>query len=144
MAKLLLDTSSMQNDFFEDTAMIGIVSAQQGYRFCWLINRHFNINFTRDPEQNLFLKKKDNKFYFPIYQYDFPNSSHKYILYKLKNGNESLLPEYKQLDYLWLIQTASPEEDALEIANELKNISDIQLTRIIEEDQLKSITNLLV
>ena len=144
MAKLVLDTSAMHDDFFEDTAMIGIATAQQGYRFCWMINQHFDVNFIRDPDQNLCLQKKDTKYYFPIYQYDLPNSTHKYLLYKLKNGNESLLPETRQLDYLWLIRTASPEEDALTITAELRNISDVQLARILLPEELKNLNNLLV
>src|ERR1035437_4418925 len=149
MAKLVLNTSAMLEDFFEGTAMIGIVTAQPAYRFCWILNNYFDINFIRDPEQNLSLQKKDkekkeNQYHFPIYQYDMPNSSHKYLLYKLKSGSESLLPETKQMDYLWLIQTANPEEDANLIANELKNIPDVQLAQILVPDQLKSLNNLLV
>ena len=144
MAKLVLDTSAMQDDFFADTAMIGIGTAQQGYRFCWILNRHFDINFIRDPEQNICVQKKDTKYYFPIYQYILPNSNHKYLLYKLKNGNESLLPETRQLDYLWLIQTASPTDDARQIASELRNIPDVQLAQILDPEQLKNLINLLV
>ena len=74
---------AMQDDFFADTAMIGIVSAMQGYRFCWMINNYFDINFIRDADQDITLQKKDNEFYFPVYTFDFVNSSHKYLLYKL-------------------------------------------------------------
>jgi len=145
MAKLLLNMTEMQKDFFADTAMIGIATALPGYHLCWVLNMHFDINFERDPEQNISSQKKENQYHFPIYQCAFPNSSHKYMLYKLKNGAESLLPETKQLDYLWMIHTANPERDAMEIARELKNIPDVQLARILATDQLKkSIQNLLV
>ena len=149
MAKLVLDMKAMSKDFFEDCAMIGIAAAQPGYRLCWMLNNHFDINFVRDPEQNIHLQKKDKEkkdtdFYFPIYQYDLPNSCHKYLLYKLKDGSESLLPEAGQMDYLWMIQTANPEEDAYQIARELKNIPDVQLAQILAPKQLKSLNNLLV
>lgn len=144
MAKLVLDMAAMQEDFFADTAMIGIVTAMPGYHFCWLLNNHFDINFVKDPEQNIVSKKKDNEYHFPVYQYDFPNSNHKYVLYKLKNGKESLLPETGQMDYLWMIQTADPAEDVKILAEELRNIPDIQLARILDHDQLKSLGNLLV
>ena len=145
MAKLVLNMKDMQDDFFADTAMIGIATAMPGYHFCWVLNNHFDIGFERDPEQNISSQKKENQYHFPIYQYAFPNSSYKYMLYKLKNGAESLLPETKQLDYLWVVQTADPECDAREIALELKNIPDIQFAQIITTDQLKkSIQNLLV
>ncbi len=134
----------MQEDFFAGSAMIGIVSAAPGYHLCWLLNKHFDIEFSRDPEQTISSRKKDNQFDFPIYQYTFPNSSYQYLLYKLKNGAESLLPETRQLDYLWLVQTASPDEDAAEIAAELRELPDIQLAQILSTDQLKSLNNLLV
>jgi hypothetical protein len=144
MAKLVLDMSAMHDDFFDEAAMIGIVTALPGYQLCWLLNRHFEIEFTREPDQDIPLQRKDNKYHFPIYQYNLPNSTHKYLLYKLKDGKEPLLPETKQLDYLWLIQTASPETDALSIAAELKNIPDIQLAQILASEQMKSLNNLLV
>jgi hypothetical protein len=144
MAKLVLDTNAMQEDFFEDTAMLGIATALPAYHLCWVLNRHFDINFIRDPEQNISTQKKDDQYYFPIYNYDLPNSSHKYLLYKLKNGTESLLPETKQLDYLWLIQTADPEGDVINIAREIRNIPDIQLAQILVPSQLKNVNNLLI
>ncbi len=136
--------AAMQEDFFADVAMLGIVTAVPGYHLCWLLNRYFDINFVREPDQNLPLQKKKNQYYFPIYQYDFPNSNYKYLLYKLKNGSESLLPETRQLDYLWLIQTANPDEDADKIAAELKNIQEIQLAQLLIPGQLKSLNNLLL
>jgi hypothetical protein len=145
MAKLVLDMDAMQDDFFGDAAMIGIVSAQPGYRFCWMLNRHFDIDFKNYPEQNISLKRKENTFHFPTYQYDIDNCEHKYLLYKLKNGSETLIQETKQLDYLLLIQTADPDHDAHILLKELRNIPDVQLAQMLEADQIKkSLSNLLV
>ncbi len=149
MAKRIIDNEEMVKEFFEETAMIGIVSAQPAYRFCWMINNHFDINFIREPSQDIYLHKKDkqkneNKYHFPIYQYDLPNSFYKYYLYKLKDGPVSLLPEKKQMDYLWLIKTAIPEDDILEIFNELGNIPDVQLSRILDWKKLEHPDNLLI
>ncbi len=144
MAKLKLDISAMQEDFFEDAAMIGIVTAMPAYHLCWLLNKHFDIEFVRKPEQDISLQKSDTLYNFPIYQFDLPNSEQKYVLYKLKDGKEPLLPETRLLDYLWLIQTAGPAADADFIAAELKNIPDIQMAQKLAPDQLKSLSNLLV
>jgi hypothetical protein len=144
MAKLVLDTEAMQEDFFADTAMLGIAAAAPAYHLCWILNRHFDIDFVRDAEQNLSMQKKGEQYYFPIYKYDLPNSSHKYLLYKLKSGTESLLPETKQLDYLWLIQSANPEDDAARIARELRNIATVQLAQLLVPDQLKNVNNLII
>lgn len=144
MAKMTLDVAAMQDDFFADVSLVGIVSAMPAYRLCWIVNQHFGIDFARNAEQNIQLQKKGVRYLFPTYQYNFPNSNYQYLLYKLKNGSEMLLPETKQLDFLWMVQTAEPDEDARSIASELKNIADIQLAQLIEKNQLKSLTNLLV
>jgi hypothetical protein len=144
MAKLVLDMAATQEGFFSDTAMVGIGSATPAYHFCWLLNRHFEIAFERDPDQNIPMVKKENQYNFPVYQYCFPNSGHKYLLYKLKNGNEPLVPEIRHLDYLWLIQTASPTEDAVYISGELKKIDGVQMAQVLGPEQLKNLNNLLV
>lgn len=144
MAKLILDMNAMQEDFFSESALIGIGTALQAYNLCWMLNNHFDINFVRDTDQNISLKKKDKEYNFPVYCYDIPNSDYKYLLYKLKNGPESLLPETKQLDYVWMIQTANPKDDALEILAGLRRLNDIQLAQILSSNQLKNLNNLLV
>jgi hypothetical protein len=144
MAKFTLNVAAMHEDFFADASLIGIVSAMPAYRLCWMLNKHFGVDFARNPQQNIHLQKKGTQYVFPTYQYNFPNSNYQYLLYKLKNGAETLLPEARQLDFLWLVQTADPEDDAHAISSELKNIPDIQLARLLEKAQLKSLNNLLV
>jgi hypothetical protein len=144
ITKTLLNMSAPNEKFFSDIALIGIVAAMPGYHLCWLLNKHLGTCFRRDPDQNIPMQKKDNQYNFPIYQHTFPNCSNKYVLYKLKNGAETLLPETKQLDYLLYLQTIDPEEDAWFLAAALKNMPDIQLAQIIDPDQLKNLNNLLL
>lgn len=141
---LKLNMDAMEDTFFEDTAMLGIVTAAPPYRLCWILNEFFDIDFARDPEQNIDLKRKGIEYRFPIYHYDLPNSTHKYLLYKLKQGSEPLLPETRQLDYLWLVQTGNAEADAMWLVQQLRNISDVQLATPLDPDQMKSIANLLI
>ena len=146
MAKLVLSNLAMQESFLEDSAMLGIASAAPAYHLCWLLNRHFDFNFVRDADTLLSTEKKDdpNKYYYPLYKYNLPNSSQRYLLYKLKNGSESLLPEIRRMDYLWLIQTASPEKDVTRITREIRNIPDIQLAQVLVQEQLKNVKNLII
>lgn len=144
-AKLVLNMMAMQEEFFDSTALIGIASAMPGYRFCWLLNRHFNVDFVRQPDLDICLRTGNNqKFYFPIYQYIQPMSGLRHLLYKLKSNKESLLPEARQLDYLWLIQSNMPDTDAMERLLHLRNMPDIQLAQILATDRMKNLNNLLV
>lgn len=66
------------------------------------------------------------------------------LLYKLKSDKQSLLPEAKNLDYLWMIQSSAPGSQAVQITEFLRTMPDIQLAQIISPDKLKNLSNLLV
>lgn len=143
-AKLILDTAAMQEDFFSDTSLIGIVSAVPVYRFCWLLNERLDTQFVRQPDMDIILQiGKGKQEYFPVYQYCLVNG-YRHLLYKLKTDKEVLLPEIKQLDYLWLIQSSTSDADANDIIQHLRNIPDIQLAQSLSHDRLKNLSTLLV
>lgn len=137
--------SGVTEDFFSDTAMIGIGSAQPGYRFCWMINRAFDFEFVREPDSDVAYKpSKDQEHFFSLYQYEVPYSSCKHLLYKLRSEKKALLPEIKQLDYLWLISSPTAEEEAMVIAHHLRNIADVQLAQILDQERLTNLNHLLL
>jgi len=142
--KNVLDMGAMHDDFFADTALIGIVSSLPAYRFCWLLNKHFAIDLVREPDMDISKPGEEETHYFPIYQYPEPSGSYVYTIYRLKSKEEVLLPEVKQLDYIWMIQSSSPDADANNITQNLREIPDIQLAQILQPDKLKNINNLMV
>lgn len=172
MAKLLLlNEEKMHKDFFQDTAMVGIAANLPAYHFCWLLNNHFDIAFERDLQQDVQLEKeekqtnaisifdtppvapkggtdlvhkKTEKYNFPVYHYNLPNSNDQYILYKLKDKGEGLLPDLKHLDFLWMIKTTSPELDARYIADELKKIPSVRLSQLLDPGHIKHLDILFV
>jgi hypothetical protein len=143
--KWTLDTEAMEEDFFSDCALIGIVSALPAYKLCWKLNEKLDTNFIREPELDILVQKSKNvQHYFPIYQYALPLSGCRHLLYKLKNEKEALMPEIKQLDYLWMIQSHEAMHEAHIAAQQLRDIADIQLAQILDLDKLKNASNLLV
>lgn len=147
-ARFVLDTAEMEEKFFADKSLIGIVSTLPAYRFCWMLNERLGTRFVRMPEQDLVLQSKEKGkqqlHYFPLYQYAIPSNGSIFSIYTLKTGNEVLLPEIKQLDYLWMIESSFAETEADEIAIYLRNLQDIQLAQILSADRLKHINHLLV
>jgi hypothetical protein len=142
---MTLNVAAMQEEFFSDTALIGIVSALPAYRFCWMVNEKFDMNFVRDAESDICIQdSQKQEHYFSIYKYCAPLNGNKYLIYKLKHDKESLLPEVKQLDYLWMIQSNDPEHDAGAITNYLRDIPDVQLAQVIMPDRLKNLNHLIV
>jgi hypothetical protein len=161
--KLTLDDVAIQEDFFEGCALIGIACAEQGYRLCWLLNNHFYIDFLRDVDATKSFKAKQNKrtggaknrvpttavpqeveYFFPVYTYRSPDNETRYNLYKLKDRDETLLPEARQLDYLWRVDTSDAMNDAHKLVQQLKDIPEIQMSTIISPDDLDHPESLLL
>lgn len=137
--------AAMQEEFFADAALIGMVSALPFSRLCWLLNTRFDISFIRRPDMDICLQKSPAKqHFFPIYEYNIPLSETRYLLYKLKSHTEALLPELKQLDYLWMIQSCSAETDATSFTGLLRDMPEIQLAQTLTPDRLKNISHLLL
>ena len=144
-AKLVLDIDAMQEEFFNDTSLIGIVSALPAYRFCWLLNERFDLHLKREGESDICLKTNQNiSHYFALYRYDVPMNSNHFSVYKLKNNKQALLPELKQLDYLFMIQGPTAESDAEKYMEALRQINDIQLAQVIKPEKLKNMDYLLL
>ncbi|HEY9177841.1 MAG TPA: IPExxxVDY family protein [Flavipsychrobacter sp.] len=143
--KLMLDMSGATEEFFSDTAMIGIGSAMPGYKFCLAVNNAFDFSFRREPESDVeFRPAKDQVHFFSLYQYQELHSSATHLLYKLQSEKKALLPEIKQLDYLWLISSPAAEAEAATFVAHLRNMPEVQLAQIIAPELLKNLNHLLI
>ena len=144
-AKQILNMAAVEEDFFSNTAIIGVGSPLPAHKFCWLINRSFDFSFTRKPESDVeFKPAKDDIHYFSLYQYEIPYSNSTHYLYKLRSEKKALLPQIKQLDYLWLVSSPTADDDVMDMANVLRSINGIQLAQIIEPSRLKNLNHLLL
>ena len=145
MAKLVLDMDEMTENFFSEAALIGIVCPLPSHRFCGNINRLLDMDFVRRQESDpRIISSKKEEHFFHFYEYCLPLNGGRYAMYRLKSDNEVLLPEVKQLDYLWMIECADYEEKAQEMIQLLRNLPDVQLAQIIDPDRLKNSYHLLV
>ena len=142
---MTLDLNAMQDDFFEDAVIIGIRCALPAYRFCWLLNNMLGTNFKRDPEFDIKMEKHGaDAVFFEVFEFELPQNSGKHIIYKLKTQEVHLMPEIKNLDFIWLIQTTIAHNDAKDILERCRNIHEIELAQILPLHQLKSKQHLLI
>lgn len=144
-AKLILDANDMHESFFRDTVLIGIVCAYPSYRFCALMNSCLDLRLARDGESDICVKNSQNtSSYFAFYRYQEPMASNEFSLYELKREKQFLLPELKQLDYLFMMKGPEAEEDADKYTEALRTIPDIQLAQLIDMDKLKNVDYLMI
>ncbi len=142
--KLRIDNEVMVDEFFADTRLLGIVAPIEQYRFCWQLNRLLNFDFRINNNIEIQLNKKTRKYFFPIYEYGKRSGTIKHYLYNNEDDGEYLLPEFKHLDFLWLIKDDIMHDDEVRmLTNSIRTIPAVQLITEMTNEKIKNKQHLI-
>ena len=145
MAKLILNTDCIEDNFFSGVRLLGIMSQLKNYRFCWLVNAYLSYDFRLNPDIEIQLKKKNRNYFFQVYQFCEPECEMEHFIYNNQFEGEYLLPEFKHFDFLWLIKAdIIPEETFTSIQQNLKTINGVQLVTELLQEKIKHKENLIL
>ncbi|MER3498591.1 MAG: IPExxxVDY family protein [Chitinophagaceae bacterium] len=126
--KLVLDNEGMTEGFFEDTRLLGIMVPVKDYQLCWQLNSLLGMDFRINNDIEIQLSKKKRNYFFAVYEFAEPSTSLIHYVYNNRFDGEYLLPEFKHLDFLWLMKgDPVPEEKFLHLINTVKTINGVQL-----------------
>jgi hypothetical protein len=137
--KLKLDLDDLANDFFEDTRLAGIVAPLKSYQFCWHLNHLLHFDFRINNDIEIQLQKKNRNYYFSVFEYREPTGSLVHYLYNNQYDGEYLLPEFRHLDFLWLMK-GDVVADAYfqQIIGSVKTINGVQLVMELTNEKIKN------
>jgi hypothetical protein len=142
--KLKIDNETLAQEFFEDAVLLGIVAPIKDYQFSWLLNQLLGFNFRVNNDIEIQLTKKNRKYFFAIYEYQVPSSSLTHYLYNNQFDGEYLLPEFKHLDFLWLIKGDFFSADELKnLMQSIKGLSGVQLINEMTNEKIKNKQHLI-
>lgn len=128
----------MAEEFFADAHLLGIVAPLRDYQFCWQLNRQFRFNFRINNDIEIQLNRKNRNYYFPIYEYAEPNQFLAHYLYKNQHDGEYLLPEFRHLDFLWLVKGDGVNRDFITaITQSIRNINGVQLVVELTNEKIR-------
>lgn len=137
--KLELNTQEIIEHFFEGSKLLGIVTTVKDYRFCWNLNNMLGINFRINHDFEIKLERKGRQYFFSVYEYHEPNSTLCHYLYNNLHDGEYLLPEFKNLDFLWLMKNDTITEEYLrQIKTMLLALPEVQLTTELTNEKIKN------
>lgn len=137
--KLAIDNTLLAEDFFADTRVLGIVAPLKDYRFCWVVNQALGCDFRLNSELEIQLAKKGRQYFFSIYDYCEPGSSLGNYIYSNQCNGEYLLPEFRHLDFLWLLKGDEVEDDYLSMLQQsIRGIPGVQLITELEKDKIRN------
>ncbi len=142
--KLRIDNNVMVEEFFADTRLLGIVAPIEQYRFCWHLNQMLNFNFRINNNIEIQLNKKERKYFFPIYEFGEQSGTIKHYLYNNEDDGEYLLPEFKHLDFLWLIKDdIMHDDDVIMLTSSIRTIPSVQLITELTNEKIKNKQHLI-
>lgn len=143
--KLKIDNEALAEGFFEDCQLLGIVAPIKDYQFSWQINHLLGFNFRVNNDIEIQLTKKQRKYFFSIYEYHVPSITLTHYLYNNQFDGEYLLPEFKHLDFLWLIKGDSlAPENLKELIQSIRSIPGVQLVTEMTNEKIKNKQHLIL
>lgn len=139
-----LDVKQMEENFFDNTTLIGIGCVHEPHKIALLLNAYFGLELERKPELDIPLKHKSDVVYFSVFEYCEQNTYTRHLLYHIKQWDHRLLPELRQLDYIWTIRSEDQEGLLDTYTSELGNLPGVQLSTILSLSHLKHEKHLIV
>src|ERR1700749_4168613 len=137
--KLKIDNDALIEEFFEGTHLLGIVAPIKDYQFSWQLNQILGFKFRLNTDIEIQLAKKQRTYFFSIYEYPVPASSLKHYLYNNQFDGEYLLPEFKHLDFLWLLKgDVVADEKLAHLMSCIRSVSGVQLVMELVHDKIRN------
>jgi hypothetical protein len=136
--KLRLDNDALTDDFFEETRLIGIQAPIRNYHFVWQLNNNLGYNFRLNTDIDKQLRKRGRQYLFSVYQHA-ENGFLNYYLYHNHCDGEYLLPEFKHMDFLWLMKGDVVDDEKYQaISNGVKLIASVQMVAELTNEKIKN------
>ena len=96
--KLILDNVALEDEFFEDIQLLGIVCPSEAYQLIWRINEAFNYDFVRNTDYDIHLDEK----LFTVFTFQQPERFLEHFIISNRQRTNFLLPEIRNVDFIWM------------------------------------------
>ena len=137
--KLVLDNKNLTEDFFEDTRLLGIMAPIKDYQLCWHLNNLMGMDFRINNDIEIQLARKKRNYFFAVYEFSEPTGSLSHYVYNNRFDGEYLLPEFRHLDFLWLMKGDIVTEGSLhQTINNIKAINGVQLVVELTNEKIRN------
>ncbi|HQW45349.1 MAG: IPExxxVDY family protein [Chitinophagaceae bacterium] len=137
--KLVLNNKELTEEFFSDTRLLGVMAPIKDYQFCWHLNNNIGLDFRINNDIEIKLLKKKRWYFFGVYEYKEPTRFLSHFVYNNQFDGEYLLPEFKHLDFLWLMKGDEVSDDSLqETIQTIKAINSVQLVLELTNEKIKN------
>lgn len=99
-AKLVLDQSFLEEEFYENAILLGIVCPLNSHRFAWQLDTFLGLKLIRNHDFTI----EVGDIAFPVFYLHELDKMMEHIVYANRRAGAYLLPELKNIDYIWLLK----------------------------------------
>ena len=129
----------VENDY--DFFLFGICCHEKAYRLCFALNNKLKTAFSKSKDMEVQEKNQKAQLKFPVFSFRNEEMFTDYRIIINKIENKFLVPEFKEADYLLMVQGSMPYSDKSLILKKIKEIAFVQTAFDIEPKKIKSKEN---
>ncbi|MBS1634192.1 MAG: IPExxxVDY family protein, partial [Bacteroidetes bacterium] len=132
-------------EFFDDTRLLGIMAPIKDYQLCWHLNNNMTMDFRVNTDIEIQLSRKKRNYFFVVYEYNEPTGTLSHYIYNNRFDGEYLLPEFRHLDFLWLMKgdNITADEMLQHRIESVKLIPNVQLVVELTNEKIKNKEHLI-
>jgi hypothetical protein len=102
------------------------------------------FDFRLNNDFEIQLTKRNRVYFFSIYEFEIPSTSVTHYLYNNQFDGEYLLPEFKHLDFVWLIKGEYISVDELKsLMLSIRALPGVQLVNEMTNEKIKNKQHLI-
>ena len=122
----------------EDICLLGLVTDEVDYRFCWLLNRELQTDFRREEDLVLLNKKLNVEQSFPLFSYVDKLAFLTYRIIGNRLDEAVFLEDLKNLDYLIHIQGEIYPDNIREFIDSVTSVPGVRMCVPVDLEKLRS------
>ncbi len=142
--KLKIDNEALAEEFFEDSILLGIVAPVNDFTLCWQLNNILGFNFRVNVDLEIRLAKKKRTYFFSVFENPIASVALTHYLYNNQFDGEYLLPEFKHLDFMWLIKGDFDHRELAPLIQSIKSLTGVQLVVEMTNEKIKNKQHLIL
>ena len=129
----------VENDY--EFFLFGISCPERSYRLCFALNGKFNASFAKSKDMEVKEKNQQALSNFSVFTFRDEEMFTDYRIIANKADSRILIPEFKQADYLLMVQGGMPVAEKNNILKKIKEVTFVQTAFEIDPKKIKSKEN---
>ena len=129
----------IENDY--DFFLFGISCSEKSYRLCFALNNKLKAAFSKSKDMEVQEKNQGAQSKFPMFVFRNEEMFTEYRVITNKIASKFLIPEFKQADYLLMVQGGMLYSEKSSILKKVKEVPFVQTAFEIDPKKIKSKEN---